>query len=47
MPNLQKKTLVNPATGKPMTLMVSGRGLRTLTKWAEDGIVVDLRNFVA
>lgn len=47
MPNLQKKTLVNPATGKPMTLMVSGRGLRTLTKWAKDGVVVDLRNFVA
>jgi large subunit ribosomal protein L28 len=47
MPNLQKKTLVNPATGKPVTVMVSGRGIRTLAKWAKDGIIVDLRQFVA
>ncbi|MFA6017560.1 MAG: 50S ribosomal protein L28 [Patescibacteria group bacterium] len=47
MPNLQKKTLVNPATGKPISLVVSGRGLRTLRKWAAEGIQVDLRNFVA
>lgn len=46
MPNLQKKTLVNPATGKPITVMVSGRGLRTLNKWAAEGLKVDLRNFI-
>jgi large subunit ribosomal protein L28 len=45
MPNLQKKTLVNPATGTPITIMVSGRGIRTLKKWAAEGITVDLRAF--
>lgn len=46
MPNLQKKTFINPATGKPITLMISSRGIRTLAKWATAGINVDLRAFV-
>ena len=47
MPNLQKKTVINPATGKPIVIMVSTRGLRTLTKWAAAGNKVDLRAFTA
>lgn len=47
MPNLQKKTVINPATGKAMTIMVTGRALRTLTKWLAEGKKIDLRNFVA
>lgn len=47
MPNLQKKTLVNPATGKQETILVSGRGLRTLMKWINEGRQVDLREFQA
>jgi large subunit ribosomal protein L28 len=47
MPNLQKKTVINPATGKAMTLMISGRALRTLNKWMAEGKKVDLRNIVA
>ncbi len=47
MPNLQKKTVINPATGKAMKVMVTGRALRTLTKWLAEGKKVDLRSFVA
>lgn len=43
MPNLQPRTLVNPATGKPTRIMVSGRGLRTLRKWMKLGKKFDLR----
>ncbi len=46
MPNLQKKTVINPATGKPVVLMVSGRGIRTLAKWVKAGSKVDLRYFI-
>lgn len=45
MPNLQKKTVINPATGKPLILMVSARGIRTLAKWVAAGSKVDLRAF--
>ncbi|MDA1038373.1 MAG: 50S ribosomal protein L28, partial [bacterium] len=41
-PNLQKKTLINPATGKPVTLTISARGLRTFKKWLREGKRVDL-----
>ncbi len=47
MPNLQKKTVINPATGKAMKVMATGRALRTLTKWLAEGKKVDLRSFVA
>jgi large subunit ribosomal protein L28 len=43
MPNLQVKTLVNPANGKATRIMVSGRGLRTLRKWMKEGKKFDLR----
>lgn len=46
MPNLQKKTVINPATGKPVVLMVSSRGIRTLAKWVKAGSKVDLRHFI-
>lgn len=45
MPNLQKKTIINPATGKNETVVVSGRGLRTLMKWIKEGRNIDLRDF--
>lgn len=40
--NLQKHRLVNPATGKFMTVMVSAAGLRTLAKWDKAGRKYDL-----
>lgn len=43
-PNLQKKRLLNPATGKIETIIVSARGLRTLEKWQKEGKMYDLRN---
>lgn len=44
MPNLQKRVLTNPATGKKERVLVSTRGLRTLMKWAKEGKRVDLNN---
>ncbi len=44
IPNLQKKRLLNPATGKLTALSVSTRGLRTLAKWLKDGKKYDLRD---
>jgi large subunit ribosomal protein L28 len=44
-PNLQKKNLMNPATGKLMSILVSTRGLRTLAKWRKEGKTYDLRDF--
>lgn len=41
-PNLQKKRLVNPKTGRTITVMISTRGLRTLKKWDRDGKAYDL-----
>ncbi|MBT3230477.1 50S ribosomal protein L28 [Candidatus Uhrbacteria bacterium] len=42
IPNLQKKRLLNPATGRMVTLSVSARGLRTLAKWLKEGKKYDL-----
>lgn len=42
MPNLQKRTIVNPETGKKHRILVSGRGLRTLNKWLAEGKALDL-----
>ncbi len=36
-PNLQKRRLVNPATGRMVTLTISTSGLRTLKKWDREG----------
>jgi large subunit ribosomal protein L28 len=41
-PNLQKKRLVNPATGKTVTVTISTRGLKTLRKWDREGKTYDL-----
>jgi len=43
MPNLQPKTVMNPATGRAMRILVSGRGLRTIRKWMKEGKMFDLR----
>jgi large subunit ribosomal protein L28 len=42
-PNLQTRRLVNPATGRLVTVTVSTRGLRTLKKWDREGKVYDLK----
>ncbi len=42
-PNLQKKRLLNPATGKMERVVISTRGLRTLAKWLREGKTYDLR----
>ncbi|PIW37285.1 MAG: 50S ribosomal protein L28 [Candidatus Kerfeldbacteria bacterium CG15_BIG_FIL_POST_REV_8_21_14_020_45_12] len=41
-PNLQKKRLMNPATGQKVTVLVSTSALRTLQKWDENGTKYDL-----
>lgn len=40
--NLHKKRLLNPATGKIVTVIISSRGLRTLKKWDREGKIYDL-----
>lgn len=40
--NIQKRRLLNPATGRIVTVMVSNRGLRTLKKWNREGKVYNL-----
>jgi large subunit ribosomal protein L28 len=45
MPNLQKRMVLNPATGKKERILVSTRGLRTLNKWIAEGKAFDLRSF--
>lgn len=47
MPNLHRKRLLNPATGKLITISVTARGLRTLAKWQKEGKKYDLREVVA
>ncbi|MBU4315332.1 50S ribosomal protein L28 [Patescibacteria group bacterium] len=42
-PNLQKKRLMNPITGRLETIMVTARGLRTLAKWQKEGKKYDLK----
>lgn len=39
---MQKKRLVNPATGRIVTVNISTRGLRTLKKWDREGKAYDL-----
>jgi large subunit ribosomal protein L28 len=40
--NLQKKRLLNPATGRIVTVVISTRGMRTLKKWDREGKTYDL-----
>lgn len=44
--NLQKKNLINPATGTKMTVRLSNAALRTLKKWQKEGKKYDLRQLV-
>ncbi len=44
--NLQRKRLVNPATGVKMTVMISTSALRTLQKWSVEGKEYDLRKLI-
>lgn len=41
-PNLHKRKLLNPATGRKVTVCISTRGMRTLKKWDKEGKVYDL-----
>ena len=41
-PNLQKRRLKNPTTGKMVRVLVSNRGLRILKKWDKEGKAYDL-----
>ncbi|MBU0646172.1 50S ribosomal protein L28 [Patescibacteria group bacterium] len=41
-PNLQKRKLLNPATGRKVTVWISTRGMRTLKKWDQEGKKSDL-----
>jgi len=45
--NLQKKRLLNPATGKYITLTISTKAIKTLKKWQEEGKVYDLNALTA
>ncbi len=45
-PNLQKRKLINPATGRQISVVISAQGLRTLTKWDNEGKNYDLREFL-
>ena len=47
MPNLQKRVIVNPATGKKERVLISTRGLKTLMKWAKEGKKVDITTLQA
>ncbi|MEK7183470.1 MAG: 50S ribosomal protein L28 [Patescibacteria group bacterium] len=47
MPNLQLRTIVNPENGKKQRILVSGRGLRTLKKWAAAGKAIDFKALTA
>lgn len=47
MPNLQKRTITDPATGKKQRILVSGRGLRTLNKWLAEGKALDFKALTA
>lgn len=40
--NLQTRRLLNPATGRLVTVTISNRGLRTLKKWDREGKAYDL-----
>ena len=45
-PNLQKKSLLNPATGKMMKVKLTTSEMRTLRKWEENGKKYDLRSLI-
>jgi len=44
--NLQKKNLINPATGEKMSVRLSTSAIRTLKKWQREGKRYDLRELI-
>ncbi len=44
--NLQKRNLINPATGLKMSVRLSTSALRTLKKWQSEGKQYDLRALI-
>lgn len=44
--NLQKRSLINPATGEKMSVRLSTSALRTLKKWQSEGKQYDLRALI-
>jgi large subunit ribosomal protein L28 len=46
-PNVTKRRLKNPATGRMLTVCISARGLRTLKKWDREGKAYDLAKLAA
>ncbi len=40
--NLLKRRLLNPATGRMVTVIISNRGFRTLKKWTREGKMYNL-----
>lgn len=46
-PNLQKRSLKNPATGRMVVVHITSRGLRTLKKWDAEGKKYDLVKMAA
>ncbi|OGF28962.1 50S ribosomal protein L28 [Candidatus Falkowbacteria bacterium RIFOXYC2_FULL_47_12] len=44
--NLQKRRLLNPATKKYLTLMLSTKAIKTLKKWDKEGKRYDLAKLV-
>jgi large subunit ribosomal protein L28 len=46
-PAVSKRRLLNPATGRYVTVFISNRGLRTLKKWDTEGKKYDLAQMKA
>jgi large subunit ribosomal protein L28 len=46
-PNVQKRRLLNPATGRLVTVCISARGMKTLKKWGREGKKYDLAKLSA
>jgi len=46
-PNVSKRRLKNPATGRTITVCISARGMRTLKKWDREGKAYDLAKLAA
>ena len=46
-PNLQTKSLLNPATGRYMKVTLSTKALKTLAKWDSENKVYDLNKLIS
>ena len=45
--SVTKRRVMNPATGRMVTVFISNRGLRTLKKWGKEGKTYDLSKMKA